>query len=81
VTCRDEVLAAFDSLERWNDRTDFGLAEVVHEVQAAGTVYSENTIRTHITSRMCADAPDHHATVYDDLERIDRALYRRRSRS
>jgi hypothetical protein len=29
---------------------------------------------------MCADSPDHHGTTYDDLERIDRGVYRLRRR-
>lgn len=78
MTCRDEVLAAFQRLEARHGRDAFELAEIVQEVQAAGNSYKESTIRTHVTSRMCADAPDHHATTYADLERLDRGRYRRR---
>jgi hypothetical protein len=46
---------------------------------ASGSDLAPATIRTHITSRMCADAPDHHGTTYDDLERVSRGVYRRRS--
>jgi hypothetical protein len=78
TTCREEVLGAFKRLERRHGRTDFELADVVAEVLAVSSSYAESTIRTHITSRMCRDAPDHHATTFDDLERVDRGLYRRR---
>jgi hypothetical protein len=78
MTCRDAVLEAFDRLERRHGRTDFSLMEVVDEVRVSGSPYKESTVRTHVTSRMCADAPDHHGTTYDDLERLDRGLYRRR---
>jgi len=78
VTWREEVLAAFERLERRHGRTDFYLADVLQEVQASGSTYRESTIRTHVTSRMCVDAPDHHATNYADLERVDRGRYRRR---
>ncbi len=78
MTCRDEVLAAFDRLERRHGSTTFDLAEIVREVEAAGTSYEESTIRTHVSSRMCADAPDHHGTTYADLERVGRGRYRRR---
>ena len=81
MACRDEVLAAFERLERRHGRTAFDLVEVVQEVQAAGTGYRESTIRTHVTSRMCADAPDHHGTTYADLERVDRGRYRRSGRT
>ena len=38
--------------------------------------YAESTIRTHVTSRMCGNAPDNHAVTYDDLVRIDAGRYR-----
>jgi hypothetical protein len=38
--------------------------------------YRPSTIRTHVVSRMCRDAPDHHAVTYDDLERVSPGLYR-----
>lgn len=78
MTCRDEVLAAFDRLERRHGRKTFDLAEVVQEVEAGGSGYEESTIRTHVISRMCANAPDHHGTTYADLERVARGRYRRR---
>jgi hypothetical protein len=81
MACRDEVLAAFERLERRHGRTAFELAEVVQEVQGVGTAYRESTIRTHVSSRMCVDAPDHHGTVYADLDRVGRGLYRRRGGS
>jgi hypothetical protein len=78
MTCRDDVLEAFDRLERRHGRKDLTLIEVVEEVRASGSRYKESTVRTHVTSRMCADAPDHHGTTYCDLERLDRGRYRRR---
>jgi hypothetical protein len=77
MTCRDEVLAAFERLERRHGRREFYLVDVVQEVRGR-TVYKESTIRTHVTSRMCADAPANHGTVYADLERMGRGRYRRR---
>ncbi len=56
------------------------VASVVAALRAQGSRYGGSTIRTHITSRMCADAPDHHAKTYDDLERVERGLYRLRRR-
>jgi hypothetical protein len=63
------------TLGRRSGRHEFSLLEVVQEVQARGTTYKETTIRTHVTSYMCANAPDHHAVVYDDLVRIRRGCY------
>ena len=70
MTCRDEILSAFDTLSRRTGRDAFGPAEIVSEMQLNGTTYAESTIRTHIISRMCANASDHHAVVYQDLERV-----------
>jgi hypothetical protein len=40
--------------------------------------HAKATIRTHVTSRMCASSSDHHGTTYDDFERLDRSRYRLR---
>jgi len=77
-TCRDAVLDAFRRLEHRHGRRDFRVDEIVNETLADDQQYKEPTVRTHITSRMCMDAPDHHATVYADLTRIRRGVYRRR---
>ena len=79
MTCRDEILAAVRRLSTRTSRDAFSPAEIVKEVRLQGSGYKESTIRTHVTSRMCADAPDHHAVVYDDLERVGRGLYRLRN--
>lgn len=78
MTCRDEILAAFARLEQRTGREVFSPAEVLAEMQRAGTQYAPSTIRTHIVSRMCANAANHHAVVYDDLERTGHGRYRRR---
>lgn len=77
-TCRDAVLLAMLTLERRTQRTDFQLQEIVREVQSHTKRYPETTIRTHVTSVMCADAPMHHQNHTDDLERVERGKYRRR---
>lgn len=75
--CREEVLAVARLLHA-EGREDFSPADVVDAMRAAGTRYAESTIRTHVVSRMCADAPDNHGTTYDDLERVGRGRYRLR---
>ena len=77
MTCRDEVLAAFESLERRHGRIDFSPSEIIQEMISKGTFYPDYTIRTEIVSRMCAQAPTHHAVTYDDLDRVRRGVYRR----
>jgi hypothetical protein len=75
VTCRDEVLSAMRRLERRNGKKAFLLQDIVREVHAGGARYKESTIRTHVTSRMCVNAPKNHATVYRDLEKVGAGLY------
>ena len=57
---------------------EFVLADVIAEMRARGSHYAESTIRTHVTSRMCANAPDHHAVVYRDFWCVDRGSGRYR---
>lgn len=75
--CREEVLAAARRIHGAG-HADFSPADVVRQMQRDGTQYQESTIRTHITSRMCADAPDNHGTTYADLERVGHGRYRLR---
>ena len=75
MTCRDEVLAAADKIV--GDGIDpFSLDEIKEEMRRQGTKYKDSTISTHVTSRMCANAPVNHARVYDDLVRVGHGLYR-----
>lgn len=69
---REEILIA---IRRLGSET-FTVMDVLREMR--GTEYAESTIRTHITSRMCADAPDNHGTTYADLDRVGRGRYRLR---
>ncbi|NYI99955.1 hypothetical protein HNR19_000654 [Nocardioides thalensis] len=76
MTARDDILAAANRLaNRSSDRT-FTLAEVITDVRRSGRRYAESTIRTHVTSRMCANAPNHHAVTYDDLYSLGDGRYR-----
>jgi hypothetical protein len=52
--------------------------DIIAEPRRGGSRYAESTIRTHVTSRMSADAPDHHGTTYDDFERLGGGRYRLR---
>lgn len=78
MTARDEILAALPAVRARLGRDTFTPAEMIAELQRRGTRYPADTIRTEIVSRLCADAPDNHARVYDDLERVSRGVYRLR---
>ena len=80
MTAQDEVLKAVRRLETRSPDGSFTPVEVIEEMRRAGTRYAESTIRTHVPSRMCGDAPDNHGTTYDDLERLEHGRYRIRRR-
>jgi len=77
-SARDEILATTRKLAGQSADGTFTLIDVLTEMRRAGSRYAESTIRTHVTSRMCADAPNHHARTYDDLERLGNGRYRLR---
>jgi hypothetical protein len=76
MTCRDDILAAIADHERATGQATFTILDVLGRM--TGSPYTESTIRTHIVSVMCSDAPKNHGTVYDDLERLERGVYRLR---
>ena len=76
MTCRDEVLDAIQAIRGQGGSEIFTVQQIIDEMRRRGTSYDETTIRTHITSRMCVNAPDNHAVVYRDLERVARGEYR-----
>lgn len=76
MTCRSEIIAcATDIIDR-KKANEFTILEILECMKHKGTHYPESTIRTHIVSSMCVNAPANHAVRYPDLERIDRALYK-----
>ena len=76
MTCRDEILETATRLMQRSGEESFSLADLITEMRDSGTSYQESTIRTHVTSRLCANAPDHHAVTYPDLERVASGRYR-----
>jgi hypothetical protein len=76
MTCRSEILSFMAGSAKHEVGRVFTVKEVVDGMMAAGTVYKPSTIRTHITSRMCANAPNNHAVTYHDVERIGKGTYR-----
>jgi hypothetical protein len=75
VTCRNEILKCFRTVRRTTGREVLTPREVIEWMRREGTKYEDSTIRTHIVSRMCANAQQHHAVKYDDLIRIGRGQY------
>jgi hypothetical protein len=55
VTCREEVLEAFEALTRQTGRVDFSPSEMLAQVRAAGSQYKDSTVRTDVVSHMVQD--------------------------
>lgn len=75
-TCRDEILECAQAAMQESGLDYFTISEIISCMQKRGSRYTESTIRTHIVSRMCTNAPNHHAVTYSDLERTERGQYR-----
>jgi hypothetical protein len=76
MTCRSEILESVSYLVRGRAQPEFEIMEVIEHMRKRGTRYAESSIRTHITSRMCANAPNNHPVTYDDFERVGFGRYR-----
>jgi Ca2+-binding EF-hand superfamily protein len=76
MTCREEILRCVRQMADQNGKGEFTVQEVVDWMRAAGSSFAESTIRTHVTSRMCGNAPDNHAVTYSDFVRVRHGVYR-----
>jgi hypothetical protein len=75
MTCRDEILQCAKEVTRQSGLDYFTIPEIISCMAKRGSQYAESTIRTHIVSRMCKNAPENHAVTYNDLERTERGEY------
>ena len=76
MSCRDDILECVKRVTSSKASDEFTIQEILDCMRAGGTKYAESTIRTHITSRLCVNAPSHHAVRYPDLERTGDGTYR-----
>ena len=74
-SCREEVLEAAAAVMAKSGLDHFSIPEIISHLGAQNTRFAESTIRTHVVSRMCANAPENHAVTYRDLLRTDRGEY------
>ena len=75
TTCREQILAAARQITQSKNSNEFTTLEILNYLTQQNTPYKESTIRTQITSRMCGNAPIHHAVTYNDLTRIKTGVY------
>lgn len=76
LSVRDQILLVAGRLSAGRADRTFTLGEVLAECRRLGSRYQDSTIRTHVSSVMCANSPDNHATTYRDLYRVDHGRYR-----
>ena len=76
VTAREEVLRTARHLASGARDGTFTIEQVVRALARAGSGYQESTIRTHVASVMCANAPNNHQTRYLDFVRVDHGRFR-----
>lgn len=75
MTVRDEILEYARHVMKMTGKDYFTPKEIVDCMERRGSRFTESSIRTHVTSRMCREAPKHHGVVHDDLTRIGRGRY------
>jgi len=76
MACHEEVLEAANAIINKKGENEFTPNEVIIYLKNKGTAYKENTIRTHVISRCCKNAPEYHETRYQYFERISHGLYK-----
>ena len=76
MTCREEIMISVKQIIEAKGVNEFSIIEVIRHMNNNGTHFRESTIRTHITSRLCKNAPDNHMVTYNDFERIEKGLYK-----
>jgi hypothetical protein len=74
--CHEAVRAAAKNLVSRGSNNEFTVPEIIAEVRRAGHRFADSTVRTHVNSRCCVNAPDHHGVTYDYFERIEPDRYR-----
>jgi len=76
MTCRDEILQCAGKIVCQSGNNLFFVSDILDAMKKLGTTYPESTIRTHVTSRLCSNAPKNHQVKYDDLLRVGRGMYK-----
>ena len=78
-TARSQILEAIRMLVSRSGQPEVTVQQVVDEMRRAGSRYAESTVRTMLTSHMCAQVHGPNVGTYDDVDRVDRGTYRLRA--
>ena len=72
VPVHEQLLDAARLLSEASPNATFTCAEAIRALPHL----NQRTVRTHVTSRCCVNAPSNHATRYGYFIRVDRGLYK-----
>ena len=75
MTAREDLLQAGKDLTA-SGQALFSPAELIAQARGKGSNYPDGTLRTHIVSHMCANAPANAATSSGEFMRVSSGLYR-----
>jgi hypothetical protein len=75
---RAEILAVINDLVARSGRPEVTLVQLVAEMRGRGSEYAESTVRTMVSSHMCAHVHGPNIGSYDDLDRVGHGQYRLR---
>lgn len=78
-TARSAILDAIRALVARSGNPEVTVQQVVDEMRRIGSDYAESTVRTMLTSHMCAQVHGPNIGTYDDVDRVDRGTYRLRT--
>lgn len=78
MTTKEQVLLAARAITGQRGSSIFSPQDIVDYLRLIGTDLKDSTIRTHVCSVMCHNAPQNHLNKSDELERVGRGLYRLR---
>ena len=76
MACHEEALQAAKAIIKAKGTNEFTPEEVLQHLKNENTIYAQSTINTHIVSRCCINAPEHHTVRYTYFERIGHGLYK-----
>jgi len=76
MACHEKVLNAAKFIIQTKGGNEFTPNEVIKYLMEQGTIYKKSTIRTHICSRCCVNAPKHHLVRWEYFKRIGPGLYK-----
>lgn len=73
---RREILQAARAVVARTGRREFEVQDVIEEMHRLHTGYADATIRTMLTSHLCAESTGEGVAGYADVTRVGRGLYR-----